>query len=214
MTLPLRKQLLIAPLIFLLALAVEAGEIDLLIEQLGSDKFAVREAAEKKLEKIGEPAVPALQKASRNSDLELRLRAVRIIETIRFGGQRAVKALGGEFLDGEDAEGKRFVSVNLSGTRATDADMVYLKWFDRIDALNLSRTQVTDAGLPSLGMLTHLQRLSLTGTPLTGISGGSGCWPSSARRSTVTDLLTSRGWATSGACTSPTAPSQTKVWLT
>lgn len=57
-------------------------EIDRLIRQLGDDDFDVREAASKELEKIGEPALAALQKARGSDDLEVRRRASRLVERI------------------------------------------------------------------------------------------------------------------------------------
>ncbi|MHC4715696.1 MAG: SecDF P1 head subdomain-containing protein [Planctomycetota bacterium] len=51
--------------------AAEVAEIERLIRQLGSDKFAEREAAQKALVKIGEPALPALAAARRDANLEL-----------------------------------------------------------------------------------------------------------------------------------------------
>jgi WD40 repeat protein len=54
-----------------------------LIEQLGDDDFATREAASKALEAIGKPAIRALRKAAASSgDLEIRWRAERVIDAI------------------------------------------------------------------------------------------------------------------------------------
>jgi hypothetical protein len=49
--------------------------IDQLIGQLGSPKFADREAAGEALEALGEPALPALKAASRSADVEVGRRA-------------------------------------------------------------------------------------------------------------------------------------------
>src|SRR5262245_65280283 len=59
----------------------EAGaqRIARLIEQLGDDAFAKREAATKELEAVGVPALAALRNAAASSgDLEIRRRAERI----------------------------------------------------------------------------------------------------------------------------------------
>jgi hypothetical protein len=61
----------------------EAARVTRLIEQLGDDEFETREAATKALAKVGEPALPALRKASAASaDLEVRRRAARLVEVI------------------------------------------------------------------------------------------------------------------------------------
>ena len=57
-------------------------EIAKLVVQLGADDFAAREAAQKKLETIGEPALEALRKAAANGDVEVKSRALKLIQTI------------------------------------------------------------------------------------------------------------------------------------
>jgi WD40 repeat protein len=62
------------------ALRSSPAEVDRLINQLGSEDFAEREAAGKALEAAGEPAVKALQKAAtESSDAEVRRRATEVI---------------------------------------------------------------------------------------------------------------------------------------
>jgi hypothetical protein len=63
--------------------APAAKEIDRLVAELGSDDYQTREAAHKKLEKIGEAALPALEKALTSKDLEVRRRARMIVEPLR-----------------------------------------------------------------------------------------------------------------------------------
>jgi hypothetical protein len=59
---------------------VQPSEIDRLIQQLGSPKFAEREAASKRLEAIGVPAAEALRKAATTSpDIEIRRRAQKLL---------------------------------------------------------------------------------------------------------------------------------------
>ena len=58
------------------------AEVARLIAQLGSDRFAEREAASKRLEEIGEPALDALHKALSSGDLEVRYRARRIVAAL------------------------------------------------------------------------------------------------------------------------------------
>jgi hypothetical protein len=57
-------------------------EIDKLVAQLNSSKYAQRVTAAKALEDIGAPALPALQRAAENGELEMRHRAAAIIERI------------------------------------------------------------------------------------------------------------------------------------
>lgn len=59
------------------------ARISKLVEQLGSDTFKDREAATEELKKIGKPAVPALIKALKSEDLEVRLRAESILKGLR-----------------------------------------------------------------------------------------------------------------------------------
>ncbi len=57
--------------------------IQTLIDQLGSDSFADREAASARLEKIGPPATEALRLATRSENPEIRDRAVSILARIQ-----------------------------------------------------------------------------------------------------------------------------------
>ena len=93
-----------------------------------------REAATEALLGIGGPALPALRKAFRTSDdPEVRLRADRLVEAICCRGQATIRALRGEIQEGEDATGKPFLGVDLSGTRAADADLAHLRWLGRLE---------------------------------------------------------------------------------
>ena len=60
-----------------------SAEIRKLIQQLGSADFAEREAATKRLEAIGKPALPALRDAAKKSeDAEVQRRAQRLVKKI------------------------------------------------------------------------------------------------------------------------------------
>lgn len=59
-----------------------------LVDDLGSDDFRQREAAMGALRKIGEDAVPFLRRQQDNSDLELRRRALDLLNDIEKKGQR------------------------------------------------------------------------------------------------------------------------------
>jgi len=60
-------------------------KIEKLVEQLGDNKFRVREAATKELIVLGKRAVPALRKALRSTDADVRLRAQVILNEIESG---------------------------------------------------------------------------------------------------------------------------------
>jgi hypothetical protein len=61
---------------------VDQGRIDKLIQQLGSRKFAERARARLDLDKIGEPALSALQKAAKSEDAEVRRVAGDLVKGI------------------------------------------------------------------------------------------------------------------------------------
>jgi tricorn protease-like protein len=94
----------------------EPAAIEKLIKQLGHDEFDKREEATRELEKIGEPALEALQKARTSPDAEVRDRATLLvrrierslrIEMLRFG------AGGGYWLNrvAFSPDGKRAVAT-------------------------------------------------------------------------------------------------------
>src|SRR5437764_1345544 len=67
------------------------AEVDRLVRQLGSDTFAEREDASRRLETLGEPALGLLRQASNSDDAEVRRRArelVAIIERRIYGELR------------------------------------------------------------------------------------------------------------------------------
>lgn len=71
-------------------------EIAKLVVQLGADDFAVREAAQKKLEAIGEPALDALRQATAGDDAEVKARAAQLVQSItaKLVGAEAAKLQG------------------------------------------------------------------------------------------------------------------------
>lgn len=71
------------PFVLLLTTAVgQAQDIPALIEQLGSDDYRYRNAAELRLANIGAPARAALQEAERTGKAEVRLRAHELLKGI------------------------------------------------------------------------------------------------------------------------------------
>ncbi len=78
--------------------AADAPDVTKLIDQLGSMKFADREAAAKALDELGAPALDALRKAAKGEDAEARRRAAdlvtkieRRLETARYLAAKTVR---------------------------------------------------------------------------------------------------------------------------
>src|SRR5579859_6396993 len=86
----MRPVLLLVVSVFSLAWALPApspaatpAEIKKLIDQLGDDDTDVRKEAAKKLEALGEEALPALREAAKSAgDADIRLRAAVIVSAI------------------------------------------------------------------------------------------------------------------------------------
>jgi RNA polymerase sigma factor (sigma-70 family) len=101
-----------------------------LIRQLGDDEFEKREAAQRRLVEIGEPALPQLREAARDSrDAEISQRAarlVRLIEKTIFGEVRRLGAHQGEQpWVGRVAltpDGKQAVSAGFDAVRYWDVE--------------------------------------------------------------------------------------------
>jgi hypothetical protein len=161
----------VAVLTSLLGRAAEpdAGKIDQLIRQLGSDNFRDREAAGKQLEEVGEKALPALEKAATGDDAEVRRQVKRLIEAIRTQldatARATVEKLGGEITEGDSDTGEIIVRVDL--IRAKDPDIAHVKGLRHLTILWLIGTPVTDAGVAHLQELKSLQYLWLSNTKVT-----------------------------------------------
>jgi hypothetical protein len=90
----IRFQIAIASLTAILASLVDAaapparqGAVARLVRQLGSDDFDEREAASRGLEALGRAALPALHRAVRSPDLEVRRRARDLRRRFFFNGK-------------------------------------------------------------------------------------------------------------------------------
>ena len=84
----------------------------------------------------------------------------------------AIKKLGGSVTLDEKKPGKPVIVVDLSKTKVTDAELVYLKGLTNLQTLELSFTKVTDAGLVHLIGLTKLRSLFPGRTEVTGSGPG------------------------------------------
>ena len=79
----------------------------------------------------------------------------------------AIVKLGGKVTLDEKQPGKPVVRVILYGPEVTDAGLVHLKGFAKLEELILIGTEVTDAGLVHLKGLTNLKSLALGFTEVT-----------------------------------------------
>ena len=66
----------------------DEGSIATLIQQLNADTFDVRERASRELERIGMPALPALEAATKHTSAEVRGRAKSLVEALTSGVRR------------------------------------------------------------------------------------------------------------------------------
>ncbi|MCY2931063.1 MAG: hypothetical protein NTV86_16565 [Planctomycetota bacterium] len=162
-----------------------AGRIPALIGQLGSDDYRQRDRAQQELVQIGAAAVPKLEAASSDTDMERARRARAALAQIReraaalraFGGVRddalvdLAKLRGLKALDlyASDITDEGLSQVNvLSGLesltpprRMADAGMAHVAGLANLKELNLHLTEVTDAGLACLKGLGQLESLSV-----------------------------------------------------
>jgi hypothetical protein len=67
----------------------DQNKISQLIAKLGSENFRERDAASKELDAIGEPALEALQKAAKSTDMETANRATALVGRIQQRGENA-----------------------------------------------------------------------------------------------------------------------------
>jgi hypothetical protein len=79
----------------------------------------------------------------------------------------AVKRLHGTASVDPKQPDKGVISIDLHGTKASDADLVLLEGLTGLCTLNLYGTRITDAGLTYVGGLTGLQTLHLNSTAIT-----------------------------------------------
>src|SRR5438477_11007383 len=78
-----------------------------------------------------------------------------------------IKGLRGQVKRDGNGPDKPVISVDLHGTRITDAGLEHLKGLNKLQVLNLYNTKITDAGLAHLEGLTSLTTLLLNNTPVT-----------------------------------------------
>jgi hypothetical protein len=159
------------------------------IRQLGSEEFEERERASKALEAIGRRALPALRVAAKSRDIEVRLRARKLVETLDAPVLAVLRMGGGAQVDHSHPD-LPVVRVVLRNDRITDADLrvlsklpelrdvslgknigdtglAHLRDLRKIERLHLARTRVTDVGLKYVSKWRSLRHLYLQETQVT-----------------------------------------------
>jgi WD40 repeat protein len=109
---------------------VDAKTILALIKQLGDDNFEVREAADKKLMAIGEPALELLRQAAKaDADAEVRLRAGQLARTILSAHITQVRSFRRPTKSGAvftrvlaTPDGKRILAAGYDGLHTWDLE--------------------------------------------------------------------------------------------
>lgn len=102
-----------------------ASRVGRLVQQLGHNEFAKREAASKELDAIGEPALDALRKATSHEDAEIRQRAEKIVSTITSRIRAAVTKKELEKLQGTWS----LVSMEVGGRQIQEEDKTFILTF-------------------------------------------------------------------------------------
>ncbi len=109
-----RAFFLLAPMALAAAvLAQGADDPADLVKKLGSENYAVREEAQRKLIEMGEKAVPALEEALKSDDLEVRLRAGRALRAIGGEARQAEKVAEAERVEQPAAPGVQQKSTSF-----------------------------------------------------------------------------------------------------
>lgn len=147
------------------------ARVGALIQQLGSEDFEKRQAADATLGAIGESALPALRTARRSADAEIRRRAVDLEERIRVQLHRvaaeAIRRLQGRVDPDSQWILGRGLRVDLGETRVTNSDLRQIRWYRGMHFLSLQGTLVTDTGMRYLDGLETLDALWLCETAVT-----------------------------------------------
>lgn len=146
----------------------DTARIESWIRQLGHEEFAMREIAQRALEKAGEPALPALQQAKETSrDPEIRARAAAIIEgwpdSVRLIERAWMRANLGPLLGAGEA-GARATGDSFEGAPVTEDEAERgMGWLarnqepdGRWDSLKFGARTKADLAQTSLALLAHL----------------------------------------------------------
>jgi hypothetical protein len=151
--------------------ANESEEIEGLVTKLGSDSFQVRESAMDSLRAIGRAAVPALRKAEKSPDLEIRRRARILVQELDEGIQPLLDRKATILYSGKQKGSPASVdSVSMSGPNFADKDLIHLREFTNLHSLDLSVSRISNAGLVRIEGLSNLQQLFLFRTNVSDLT--------------------------------------------
>jgi WD40 repeat protein len=131
----MRTLALVLPLVLL---AADKPDVPALVRQLGADSFAEREEATRALQKLGARALPALRKAMRSPDIEVRRRAQRLLDSIEKDVYGIVRVFEGH------SGGVNGVAFSPDGKRAASADGRAVRLWDLATGKQLASTQGHD----------------------------------------------------------------------
>ncbi len=79
-----------------------------------------------------------------------------------------IEKLKGQVTRDDKAPGRPLTTIDLHGTRVTDADLVMLEGLTQLKTLNLYDTPITDAALAHMSGLVRLEVLHLSSTAING----------------------------------------------
>jgi WD40 repeat protein len=113
-------------------------DVPALIEQLGADSYATREAASTALAKIGPPALGPLCKALRSDDLEVRLRVRRLVDAIGKDLFREIRGFDGH------SGSVNAVAFSPDGKRAVSGDHRAVRVWELETGKQLARSDEHD----------------------------------------------------------------------
>jgi hypothetical protein len=152
-----------------------AVNIERLIRQLGSERFADREAASKALEIIGEPAWTALCRDQNDPDLEIRRRIAELRKSLakarapmRAKAWAALVKLNGRVGSDTGASDGCIGGIDfVTAVTLCDSDLAALQWLDEARCVGFIGNRITDAALVHLEKLYRLEILELGQTNVT-----------------------------------------------
>lgn len=131
-------------------LSIAPPDAPALVRQLGSDEFAEREAASRKLAALGQAAVDALRHGLKSDDPEVRSRAARLLQSITTKGQREeTRVLQGSWKlqyvgergRGMVVEGNNALGITFAGDRYTLIGRGFVGLVDMSGPYRLGRQQ-------------------------------------------------------------------------
>lgn len=135
-----------------------------LISQLGSDDFATRESATKRLTEAGANAFGALDAAKQSDESEVRRRAEMIVQAIV---SRAFMHMVEQGANIAPLRPRNLRSIRWKAKDISKTDLIQLSCLRALETIILDGTTITNEGLACLRPLTRVSRISLRDTQIT-----------------------------------------------